>query len=62
MDRDAAAKLLMEFDEKQVEMEELALKIADAADIDQDVMSMKVGEFRDWLYRAFQEQFGGEDE
>lgn len=62
MDRKAAAALLVEFDEKQAEMEELAMKIADAADVDQDVMSMKLGEFKDWLYRVFQERFGGEDD
>lgn len=58
----AAAALLVEFDGKHAEMEELTMKIADAADVDQDVISMKLSEFRDWLYRVFQERFGDGEE
>ena len=57
-----AAALLVEFDDKQAEMEDIADRIAEATGMDLDVMRMEVGKFRDWLYIAFQEVFGGNDE
>jgi hypothetical protein len=62
MDCKTAAALLVEFDDLHVEMADLLVKVADAADIDQDVMQMKHNEFKNWVYRAFQEKFGEEED